>query len=195
MILSPPLSYRLRPMRLEDVDDVMAVERRSFPMPWPAAGYRHELTNNARARYVVLTWVEEQEERHFIGYAGYWIVAGEAHISTLAVDRPWRGRGLGALLLLQIIYDALHQEARVVSLEVRESNEAAQRLYKSYGFQIVGRRKGYYRKIGEDAILMDLDLLSAGLASQIEEKRKALWKRLRQEGTSGAGPRLPAGAS
>lgn len=158
----------------------MEIEAASFPSSWSAAGYRHELTANLQAHYMVLE-VENglaESGRIMIGYAGHWLVAGEAHISTIAVAPQWRGRGLGALLLLSMIYQALAQDAGVVSLEVRENNEPAQRLYTAYGFVMVGRRRRYYRDTGEDALLMDLNLAEPGIVERLEARRERLWEQL-----------------
>lgn len=159
----------------------MAIERASFPRSWSAAGYRHELTANGQAHYAVLEVQETAPARTVIGYAGYWLVAGEAQVSTIAVSPRWRGKGLGALLLLWIIDRALAHDAAVVSLEVRERNEAAQLLYATYGFDVVGRRRRYYRDTGEDALLMDLDLTRQGVWKTLQERRATLWERLRRQ--------------
>lgn len=170
-------------MHAADIKAVMLIEADSFPRSWSAAGYLHELTTNQQAHYVVL---EAQPEAGtgakpaLLGYAGHWIVADEAHISTIAVAPQWRGKGLGALLLLWMIYHAISHEASVVSLEVREHNAVAQQLYVDYGFHVVGRRRGYYRDTGEDALLMDLDLTQEGVQETLETKRVALWARLQK---------------
>lgn len=171
-------------MLLSDLDAVMAVERQSFPSSWSEAGYRHELTANEQAHYVVLEVTDKHGERKLIGYAGHWIVAGEAHVSTIAVAPTWRRRGLGAWLLLSMIYHALEHDAGVVRLEVRERNTNAQALYARYGFVSVGRRRRYYRDTGEDAILMDLDLRAPGVRKMLRARRAKLWQRLQAEGAS-----------
>lgn len=168
-------------MRLSDVKDVMRIESESFPSSWSAAGYEHELTTNAVAHYVVLEVQETRDRRTLIGYTGHWLVAGEAHVSTIAVAPRWRGRGLGALLLTWIVEHALEHDASVIRLEVRESNETAQSLYQSYGFEAVGRRRRYYRDTGEDAVLMDLDLVREGIHEALDRRRAMLWQRLRSQ--------------
>jgi ribosomal-protein-alanine N-acetyltransferase len=166
-------------MHLMDIEAVMAIEHVSFPTSWSAAGYRHELTANQQAHYIVLEVEKESGPPVVIGYAGHWIVAGEAHISTIAVAPPWRGKGLGAALLIWMIYHALANDVTVVGLEVREGNKKAQALYASYGFLTVGRRRRYYRETGEDALLMDLDLTQQNVLQMLEEKRISLWEHLR----------------
>lgn len=166
-------------MRPSDIDAVMAIERDSFPSSWSAAGYRHELTTNRQAHYVVLEVSDEDGGRTTIGYAGHWLVAGEAHVSTIAVAPAWRRRGLGAWLLLSTIYHALDHDADIVRLEVRETNEAAQALYAQFGFVTVGRRRRYYRDTGEDALLMDLELAARGVMARLAARREELWQRIR----------------
>lgn len=168
-------------MRLSDIDAVMAIERDSFPSSWSATGYRHELTANEQAHYVVLEVSHQDGGPKTIGYAGHWIVADEAHVSTIAVAPAWRRRGLGAWLLLSIIYHALDRDAGVVSLEVRETNHGAQTLYTQFGFVNVGRRRRYYRDTGEDAVLMDLDLTAHGVKERLSARRAELWQRLQRE--------------
>jgi ribosomal-protein-alanine N-acetyltransferase len=92
--------------------------------------------------------------RPVVGYAGYWFVVDEAHISTIAVHPEWRGRGVGEHLLVHLLGQALDLGAVAATLEVRVSNTAAQNLYRKYGFEQVGRRRRYYRDNGEDALLM-----------------------------------------
>lgn len=158
----------------------MIIERDSFPSSWSATGYRHELTANEQAHYVVLEVGERDEARTIVGYAGQWLVAGEAHVSTIAVAPRWRNLGLGALLLTWIIDHALTHKASVVRLEVREQNERAQLLYRSYGFEVVGRRRGYYSDTGEDALLMDLELSEPHERDTVQARRESLWRRLRR---------------
>lgn len=180
----PPSPYILRAMRLADIQDVMSIERESFPSSWSAAGYRHELTANPLAHYVVLEVQTATGSPVIIGYAGHWLVAGEAHVSTIAVAPQWRRKGLGALLLTWLIDHALEHDSSVISLEVRESNVPAQSLYLGYGFERVGRRRRYYRDTGEDAVLMDLNLAQPDLEEMLEERRVGLWRRLRDESLS-----------
>ncbi|MBI5649302.1 MAG: ribosomal protein S18-alanine N-acetyltransferase, partial [Chloroflexi bacterium] len=89
-----------------------------------------------------------------VGYAGFWMMTDEAHISTIASHPDWRRRGIGELLLLAMIEAAAEQNARVLTLEVRVSNQDAQVLYRKHGFNIVGERKHYYSDNQEDALIM-----------------------------------------
>ena len=89
-----------------------------------------------------------------LGFVGLWFMAGEAHITTIAVEGASRGKGIGELLLIGSIELAKRQGATEVSLEARASNHVAQSLYRKYGFQNVGTRRAYYTDNREDAVIM-----------------------------------------
>jgi ribosomal-protein-alanine N-acetyltransferase len=140
-----------REMTVDDIPGVLAIDQQSFPNPWPEHTYRYELRENPAAHLIVL---EEPAAGRIVGIAGYWLVVDEAHISTFAIHPDYRRRGLGRLLLAAMLADADRRGAVLATLEVRVGNEAAQRLYRSFDFRQVGRRRGYYRDNGEDALLM-----------------------------------------
>ena len=151
------------PMTVADVPQVLEIDRLSFPLPWSAASYKHELSQNKHAHFFVALesgqsrwekWLGRWGERRVIGFSGYWYILDEAHISTVAVHPRWRGRGIGEELLRAMLARALKQGAVEATLEVRVSNIVAQTLYRKYGFEDVGLRKNYYRDNGEDALLM-----------------------------------------
>ena len=89
-----------------------------------------------------------------LGFVGLWFMAGEAHITSIAVEEGSRGTGIGELLLIASIELAMSRESKVVTLEVRLSNSVAQSLYHKYGFQRAGIRKAYYTDDREDAVIM-----------------------------------------
>ena len=136
-------------MRLDDIDAVQEVERASFPVPWPANAFRHELTQNKNAHYIVA-----KEGDHIVGYAGLWLSLDEAHITTFAVLPDYRRRKIGERMLVEIFERAEKLGAEWLTLEVRASNLAAQRLYEKYGFRPAGVRRRYYSDNNEDAIIM-----------------------------------------
>lgn len=153
-MLQPPPPFHLRPLRVSDLPQVMGIELLSFPTPAKEATYRYELTENLLAHYQALTLGNDGRIAPLLGYAGYWLMADEVHVSIIAVDPEWRGCGLGELLLLNQLYLAVGHDAMLVTLEVRESNTVAQALYRKYDFDVVGWRRRYYRDTGEDAVLM-----------------------------------------
>ena len=142
-------------MRLDDVQAVHEIERLSFSTPWPAYAFEQELRGNRLARYVVARAGER-----VVGFAGVWLMVDEAHITTFGVHPEWRRQGIGRQLLLNLMDLGATLRARRMTLEVRVSNEPAQGLYRSFGFEVVGRRPRYYTDDGEDALVMttpDLD--------------------------------------
>lgn len=93
--------------------------------------------------------------RHYIiGFAGFWILAEEAHIINVAVRRQYQRQGVGELLFISVIDLAAELNARIVTLEVRVSNTPARNLYRKYGFLEVDIRRGYYLDNNEDAVFM-----------------------------------------
>lgn len=92
-----------------------------------------------------------------LGFVGVWFMVDEAHITAIAVREPWRGKGIGELLLIGTIELAMARHSRVVTLEARVSNTVAQSLYAKYGFRNVGIRRGYYTDNHEDAVIMTTD--------------------------------------
>ena len=108
--------------------------------------------------------------QRIVGFLGIWYVVDEAHIVSLGVRSGYRGRGIGELLLIGATEQAMAKRARVVTLEVRESNHTARNLYLKYGFKERGTRKGYYADNGEDAIIMTTGSMHS--SSYAEEFRK-----------------------
>ena len=143
----------VRPMTPADIDGVLAVEQASFAAPWSRRAFEAEMYDNDLARYLVL-----EDGGRIVGYAGAWLILDEAHVTNIAVHPTYRGRGLGKLLLNSLIQHMKAQGAASMTLEVKESNCVAQRLYTQLGFVVRGRREKYYTETNEDAIIMWLDL-------------------------------------
>ena len=139
----------IRFMRLKDVDAVAAIEQATFARPWSRESFRQELTRNAAARYLVA-----EQDGEILGYAGAWVILDESHITNIAVREDARGRGIGRKLTAELLQVLSNLGAGYATLEVRISNDRAQRLYKSLGFVSVGKRKRYYEDNNEDAYLM-----------------------------------------
>ncbi|HLC06047.1 MAG TPA: ribosomal protein S18-alanine N-acetyltransferase [Anaerolineales bacterium] len=144
----------VRAMELEDLANVLEIDRLSFPVPWPERSYRYELTENPASNLLVAE--SNGSIRRVVGFIGSWLIADEVHISTLAVHPSFRGLGLGKTLLEAILDQTARRGAEIATLEVRVSNTTAIDLYRKTGFEVVGRRPGYYRDNGEDALLMTL---------------------------------------
>lgn len=196
-----PLLYTIRPMEPGDVPTVAAIERLSYPTPWPASSYLYELRHNKRSFYYVLLkpaaeaapterrwhrWLRSAiglpVRSRVIGYVGFRLQDGdaEAHISTIAVHPNWRGKGLGELLLLTAMEWALDLDVGTITLEVRASNQVAQRLYRKYRFRFTGIHQGYYRD-GEDAWQMKAEVKRDIYRRHLIALRQALEARVRSE--------------
>jgi len=112
--------------------------------------------------------------QYILGFAGFWIMADEAHITNFAVRKVHRRRGIGELLLISIIDLSTELNARNLTLEVRASNTVAQSLYYKYGFSQVGLRRGYYTDNKEDAVLMSTEnTTSTSFQSRLNQLKKA----------------------
>lgn len=139
----------IRPMTEADLDEVLEIEQVSFPTPWSRSSYASELQQNSLSLYLVVL-----QEGRLVGYAGMWIIIDEGHITNVAVHPEYRNRGLGCLLMRELIDLAVQNRVTAITLEVRPSNRSAQGLYRKLGFIPNGLRKGYYTDTGEDAIVM-----------------------------------------
>ena len=149
-------SYRVEPMDAGHLDAVLAIERLSQSNPWSEPAFRHELEANPFSRpRVALT---RTKPGRVAGFCICWVVFDEAHVQNVAVHPAHRRSGIARLLLHHALEDAEAAGAKNVELEVRRSNAAAQRLYASLGFEIVGERLGYYSKPREDAVRFKKEL-------------------------------------
>ncbi len=114
-----------------------------------------------------------------IGFAGMWNLYDEAHITTIGVIPSLRGRGLGELLFIAMVDEAIRCRVNWVTLEVRVSNTSAQALYQKYGFTVQGRRPRYYSNNNEDAFIMwSQSLKDAEYLRHIEDRRRRLAHRM-----------------
>jgi ribosomal-protein-alanine N-acetyltransferase len=151
------MNVSIRKMTLQDVPAVAELDRNSFSLPWPERAFVFEVAANPAAR----CWIAEDEHGRIVGMLVMWLIVDEAHIATLASHPEFRKQGIGAHLLTQALQAARAEGARRALLEVRAGNEAAQAMYRKFGFEAAGRRPRYYKDNGEDAILMTLDHLEA----------------------------------
>ncbi|HHT49327.1 MAG TPA: ribosomal protein S18-alanine N-acetyltransferase [Firmicutes bacterium] len=141
--------YKVEPMTLEDLPEVLAIEDQCFPIPWSRSAFLYELLENQRAYYCVA-----KAEGKVLGFVGMWIIFDEGHITNLAVDPTHRRLGVGRALLQHLVTEAIIRGVKYLTLEVRSSNYAAQRLYEEFGFVKTGVRPRYYQDNQEDAYIM-----------------------------------------
>jgi ribosomal-protein-alanine N-acetyltransferase len=127
---------------------------------------------------------------YIAGFVGLWFVLDEAHVVIIGIREKDRRRGIGEQLLISALEQAKLNDSRVVTLEVRQSNEPAIELYKKYGFQEVGLRRRYYSDNGENAVIMttppiqhdDFQTQFASLVEQHADK----WGWVSRPGYSGS---------
>lgn len=183
-----------------DVPVVAAIDRLSFPTPWPSAAFEREL-KRSHAYYYVLLKPEGEEARpssdrswgdrlrsllgltrgnRIIGYVGFRLEGDDGHITTIAVHPDWRGQGLGESLLVVALGKMLGLDAEVATLEMRPSNDVARDLYEKYGFEVERQRRRYYRD-GEDAWVMVAEVDSDEYRDLLAQRREELRERLRRE--------------
>lgn len=166
-------------MTLSDLPAVLAIEQDSYPTPRRSSFFENELVDNPLAYYQVLVRRAADGSEDILGHAGFWLIAGEAHVVTIAVTPRERGLGLGELLLLNLLTLVCAAAPSLVSLEVRAGNFAAQNLYLKYRFAVVGRRRQYYRDTNEDAVVMQVDLAaSPGYCAGLDRPAQRLYDRL-----------------
>jgi ribosomal-protein-alanine N-acetyltransferase len=146
---APPRHLDISPMTLEDIPDVLRIEAQCFTTPWPRNAFQNELTDNKLAHYFVGR-IDDQP----VAYGGLWVILEDAHITTVAVAPEHQRKHFGEQMLVHLIEEAIARGARWITLEVRESNIAAQNLYKKYGFTVVSTRRGYYSDNDENALVM-----------------------------------------
>lgn len=143
------------PMRQSDLADVLALEQSVYPHPWSMGNFVDSLSSNYEA------WVLRDQGGDLLGYFLMMAIVDEAHLLNVAVSAEKQGQGLGRVLLNQAVACARGLGMASVLLEVRPSNTRALRIYERYGFQHIGRRKGYYpaaNQLREDAIVMRFDI-------------------------------------
>lgn len=143
----------IRPMREEDLREVMAIEMDSFCDPWSSFAYTCELRNNPKCAYYVAL-----ERGYVVGYAGFWWGRFGAKLLKIAVEETRRGSGIARSLLEEVERAARDQGQEVLQLEVAALNGRARGFYEKNGFELAGRIAGYYERTGEDALIYVLNL-------------------------------------
>lgn len=147
------LEGHVRPMRIEDLSSVLAIEQVSFSTPWSIHSFATELRDNDYARYHCL-----EVEGQVIGYMGLWFILDEGHITNVAIVPSRRGQRWGEFLMRSVMHKMALEGMERVTLEVRVSNDPARRLYERLGFKTAGIRKRYYVDTQEDALIMWVEL-------------------------------------
>lgn len=142
-------AVRIAPMERYHLRSVTRVDALVYTRPWSLAMFRQELEKRDSRRYVVA----EIDDVH-VGHAGLLTMAGEGHVTTVAVDPARQRRGIGTWLMLDLHRHAIARGIDAMTLEVRVSNAAAIALYRRFGYAPAGVRKNYYSDEGEDGLIM-----------------------------------------
>ncbi len=142
--------FWIRRMREKDLDEVLAIERASFPNPWSRTAFEGEI----RSRHAYPVVILHRPASRVVGYLCYWIALDECHIMNIAVHPAYRRMGLASRLIDHLFTVCRRKGIHHCFLEVRVSNERAISLYRKYGFEVCAIRKRYYAQTGEDALVM-----------------------------------------
>jgi ribosomal-protein-alanine N-acetyltransferase len=156
----------VEPMRRRHLAAILPIEQSSYPLPWSINVFTSELEMARRGerRYVVA-----RRGSDLVGYAGAMFVAGDAHVTNIAVAEQHQRSGVATRLLADLAWAAISRECEALTLEVRVSNTGAQALYRAFGFVPAGVRKRYYENT-EDAIVMWChDINTAGYRRRLVE--------------------------
>lgn len=143
------MSVSVVPMAEAHLPTLAAIERACFPTPWTEADLRAQLSSDTAVFRVAVG-----KAGTVLGYGGMHFVCGEGYIDNIATAPEARGKGIGTAVVSALLQYARMHGGAFVTLEVRPSNEAALVLYRKLGFQLVGRRKGFYTHPTEDALLL-----------------------------------------
>jgi len=164
----------IRRAQVTDLPAIILLDWMSFSLPWPVRAFTREISEERTRMWVaemvldapleyrspvengVAAFTRLPGERAVVGMIVVWIIVDEAHIATLSVHPSLRQRGIARHMLRSVLRDATHEGCESALLEVRAGNIAAQKLYESFGFEVVGRRTHYYQDNQEDALLMTL---------------------------------------
>ena len=155
--------FELRRMRLDDLDEVMVIERAAFRHPWSTELFRRELEHDWSTILVSVEplsplAVPGKPSERVVGFIIFWLVHDEVHILNVAVAPEQRRRGIARVLMAEAEKRAWSANAALMTLEVRRSNLAALDLYRQFDYRAVGVRPNYYVDEGEDAIVMVKEL-------------------------------------
>lgn len=166
-------TLNIRPMQLDDLAQVHNIDCVSFTLPWPESAYRYELVENQSSLLRVAELEQSDGSRLIVGIVVVWMILDEAHIATIAVHPDYRDNGIATQMMVEVMRVAVHLGALLATLEVRENNIAAQKLYHRFGFSVVGRRPRYYKDNQEDALIMTVQGLDKAYIAWLENSN---WK-------------------
>lgn len=135
-------------MQIDDVKEVVRIEKDNFTLPYEEKQYLYEIEDNLCAQLYVL-----KEEDVIVGYIDFWITFESCQLCKIAVDKNAQGKGYGKQLM-EFMFDKVKDECETIFLEVRESNQRARAFYEGFDFWEINVRKNYYSDPSEDGIIM-----------------------------------------
>lgn len=135
-------------MTKNHINDILVIDKNSFSVPWTKSMFMEELNDYNKFYYVI------KYDNINVGYIGFWHILDEAHITNVCIDPMYRKKGLASILLNEVIKKCINIDIMSITLEVRESNESAIKLYSKFGFKDEGKRKNFYKNPKEDALIM-----------------------------------------
>jgi [ribosomal protein S18]-alanine N-acetyltransferase len=175
------LEVHITPMRRRHLRSVLRIENQVYPRPWSLGLFMSELALRTSRVYVVA-----RIGPTVVGYAGLMLTGGDGHVTTIAVDPQWHRAKVGTRLLLALARQGIAKGVGALTLEVRMSNEAAQGMYRRFGFAPAGIRKNYYVETNEDALVMWAhDVGGDGYAARLDEIEAAIPGATVMEGFEG----------
>ncbi len=153
----------IQPLTTAQISEILALDRLCFGGFWSQDAYLREIASPKSS--LLALWVREiQQPSHSsnfkhqdlqaVGIGCLWSIVEEAHITLLGIHPDYRCQGLGEFLLSILLEDAVNRQLKWATLEVKTNNSVAISLYEKFGFKIVGKRKRYYQKTGEDAFVL-----------------------------------------
>ena len=142
------MNLAIEKMTVAHIEEIARLEKECFSSPWSKDGLNAELDNKFARFYVAFL------DGQIAGYIGSHNVLGEVYITNVAVFPEFRRNGVSKALVELLVSEMKAENAEFVTLEVRESNLNAISLYEKCGFEKVGKRKDFYEKPREDAVLM-----------------------------------------
>jgi ribosomal-protein-alanine N-acetyltransferase len=166
-------------MRRRHLPGVLRIENRSYPRPWSLGIFLSEISLGESRQYFVAVLGSK-----VIGYCGMMVILDECHITNIAVDGSYGSKGVAKRLLLNAFEVAQGLSIKDMTLEVRASNQVAQRLYFKFGFEPVGIRKNYYAESNEDAVIMWCYDIASEENTRRREKVRAELKEFRRDATA-----------
>lgn len=152
----PMIEIRIRQMKIDDMKEILSIASDPSLTPWTENMFMRELQLSLSHNLVAV--VKENKSDQVAGFITFWIIANEFQLHNIAVRWNFRRKGIATRLFLAMIQEALDQGAYTGTLEVRNSNEAARKMYEKFGCRVTTVRPSYYSETKENALIMAVKL-------------------------------------